>query len=278
VVIRAELADFLRRRREALQPAELGLPAGRRRRVPGMRREEVAAQAGMSVNYYTRLEQGRGPQPSTQMLAAIARALRLTADERDYLYRMAGHSAPDRLDTASHVAPGLLRIFDRLQDTPALILSALGETLAANQLAVTLFGDHTARTGLAGSATYLWFTDPAAREVYPPEDHARQSRASVASLRVAYGMLGPRSRAGDLVRTLQARSPEFAQLWERHEVARRFEDHKVLVHPEVGRIELDCQALFTEDQWQTLLVLTAAPRTEASEKLDLLKVIGAQRF
>ncbi|MFB7844342.1 helix-turn-helix transcriptional regulator [Microbacterium sp. NPDC056052] len=275
---RIALADFLRRRREALRPGDVGLHEGARRRAQGLRREEVAQLTGMSVDYYTRLEQRRGPQPSEQMLAALARALRLTADERDYLFRTAGHSAPDRRSTLPHVAPALLRVLDRLDDTPALVLSNLGETLVANRMAQALLGDSSERTGLARSDVYRWFTDPAARAVYPEADHARHARAQVAGLRAAYGAMGTRSRAGELVRALQAESSEFAELWERHEVAVRFEDHKTLVHPELGPIELDCQALFTEDQSQALLVLTAPPRTDGWQKLQLLSVIGAQRF
>lgn len=275
---REELAAFLRRRREELRPADVGVAEGVRRRAPGLRREEVAQLAGMSVDYYTRLEQARGPQPSPQMLAAMARALRLTGDERDYLFRVAGHSAPDRVDAPAHVAPALLRVLDRLSDTPALILSDLGEMLVANPLAVALFGDASSRTGFARSDVYRWFTDPASREIYPASDRNRQSRALVANLRAAYGMQGPRSRAGALVRALRAESTEFALLWDRQEVARRFEDHKVLIHPEIGPIELDCQVLFTEDQSQALLVLTAPERTEAAEKVRLLGVVGSERF
>ncbi|WP_308492186.1 helix-turn-helix transcriptional regulator [Microbacterium terrisoli] len=275
---RITLADFLRHRREALQPGDIGLPEGARRRAPGLRREEVAQLTGMSVDYYTRLEQRRGPQPSEQMLAALARALRLTDSERDYLFRVAGHSAPDRRTSLPHVAPALLRVLDRLEDTPALIMSDLAETLVANRMATSLFGDSAARTGFARSDVYRWFTEPAARAIYPQDDHPRQSRALVANLRVAYGAMGPRSRAGELVRALQSASDEFAELWERHEVAARFEDHKTLIHPELGPIELDCQVLFTEDQSQALLVLTAPPHTEAAQKLELLAVLGTQRM
>ncbi|AYG02268.1 helix-turn-helix transcriptional regulator [Gryllotalpicola protaetiae] len=275
---RTALADFLRRRRGELQPSDLGLAAGARRRAPGLRREEVAALTGMSVDYYTRLEQGRGPQPSEQMLAALARALRLSDDERDYLFRMAGHAAPDRVGGLPHVAPALLRVLDRLEDTPALILSNIGETLVSNRLGTALFGDASARTGFARSDVWRWFADPTAREIYPAPDRDRQARALVANLRAAYGIDGARSRAGELVRALQAASPEFAELWDRHEVARRFEDHKVLVHPELGPIELDCTVLFTEDQSQALLILTAPPRTEGWEKLQLLAVLGTQSF
>ncbi|MEU1483242.1 helix-turn-helix transcriptional regulator [Streptomyces sp. NPDC005752] len=275
---RAALADFLRRRREALQPEDVALPPGARRRTRGLRREEVASLAVMSTDYYTRLEQRRGPQPSGHMLASLARALRLTGDERDYLYRIAGHNAPASPSAPPHVAPALLRVLDRLGDTPALILTELGETLVQNAMATALFGDASRHTGLARSAIYRWFTDPEERSVYPESDRDRQSRAQVASLRAAHGLRGPRSRAGELVRTLQKANEEFAALWARHEVAQRFEDHKTLIHRELGPIELDCQALFTEDQSQTLLVLTAPPRTEAHEKLQLLAVLGPTRF
>ncbi len=275
---RAALAGFLRRRREALQPVDVGLPAGVRRRAPGLRREEVASLALMSTDYYTRLEQRRGPQPSEQMLASLARALRLTSDERDYLFRVAGHNPPAAATTASHVAPALLRVLDRLDDTPALILSNLGETLVQNRMAVALLGDRSGSTGLARSEIYRWFTNPAERRMYPEGDRPRQRRAQVANLRAAYGSMGPRSRAGELVRALQKASPEFAALWDRHEVAQRYADHKVLNHPELGPIELDCQVLFTEDQSQALLVLTAPPHTEGHEKLQLLSVLGQQQF
>ena len=275
---RAALADFLRHRREALRPEDVGLPLGARRRAPGLRREEVAALAVMSADYYTRLEQRRGPQPSEQMLASLARALRLTSGERDYLYQLAGRGAPVSVTSATHVAPALLRVLDRLSDTPALILSNLGETLVQNRMAEGLFGDKSGYTGLARSEIYRWFTVPGERLRYPEGDRDRQSRAQVANLRAAYGVMGPRSQAAELVRALQKESAEFASLWERHEVAKRFEDHKILIHPELGAIELDCQVLFTEDQSQALLVLTAPPRTEGYEKLRLLAVLGQEKF
>jgi transcriptional regulator with XRE-family HTH domain len=275
---RTELAEFLHARRAELRPEDVGLTSGPRRRVAGLRRDEVAALTGMSTDYYVRLEQARGPQPSEQMLSALARALRLSYDERDYLYRVSGHNPPQRASLDTHVAPALARVFDRLGDTPALVLSSLGETLAQNPLSMALMGDHSQYTGLARSSVYRWFTDPADREIYPEADRVRQSRAQVANLRVAYGAAGRQSRAGTLVGELQKRSPEFAEIWATHAVAARFEDHKVLVHPTVGAIELDCQALFSEDQSQALLVLTAVPRSEAAEKLALLAVLGQQTF
>ncbi|MET8763779.1 helix-turn-helix transcriptional regulator [Lentzea sp. NPDC004782] len=275
---RVELASFLRRRREELRPEDVGLPAGARRKAPGLRREEVASLAAMSTDYYTRLEQQRGPQPSEQMLASLARALRLTDDERDYLFLVAGRNAPSPQVTGTHVAPALQRVLDRLDDTPALILSSLGEVLVQNRFAEALYGDSSRFTGLARSGIYRWFTDPGERLIYPEHDRDRQSRAQVANLRAAYAAMGPRSRAGELVRVLHGESSEFTAIWERHEVAKRFEDHKVLIHPQLGEIEVDCQALFTEDQSQALLVLTAPPRTESFDKIQLLGVLGTEKF
>lgn len=276
---RIGMAEFLRARREALRPEDVGLTEGPRRRTAGLRREEVAATAAMSVDYYTRLEQQRGPQPSTAVLAALARALRMTRDERDYLFRLAGHAVPDRLGRADHVSPALQRVFARLSDTPALVISHVGETLAQNALAVALLGDHVGARGWTRFEAWRWFVPPHAdREIYPESDRERQSRAIVAGLRSAYGILGRTSIAGELVAEILPRSDEFRRLWERQEVAQRFADHKVLVHPELGDIEVDCQVLFTEDRGQALLVLTPEPRSEAEEKIRLLGVLGLQRF
>ena len=275
---RSGLADFLARRREALRPGDVGMPPGVRRRTPGLRREEVAVLAGISTDYYARLEQRRGPQPSDQVLTSLSRALRLTLDERDHLFRLAGQHPPSRLLRSDHVSPALLRVFDRLADTPALVLTDLADTLVQNRLATALLGDQTRHTGLARSAYFRWFTDPAERRSYPEDDHAHQSRLQAAGLRAALSAGGTDARAEEIVRRLLATSEEFAALWAQHEVGKRFDDAKTLVHPELGRLDLECQALVSENQGQVLLVLTAAPGTEAAEKLALLSVIGSQQF
>jgi transcriptional regulator with XRE-family HTH domain len=272
------LADFLRRRRETLQPGDVGMTVGPRRRAAGLRREEVASLAGMSTDYYARLEQRRGPRPSEQMLLAIARGLRLSIDERDHLFRLAGHTAPVRSRRSDHVSPPLMRVLDRLDDTPALILSDLGETLVQNRLAVALLGDHSRYTGLSRSGFHRWFVEPDERRRYPESAHEHQSRQQAAGLRAAMTLRGDDPRAGELVADLLARSPEFAAVWDLHEVGQRFDEHKTLIHPELGPIEVDCQVLLTQDQAQVLLVLTAPPGTAGYEQLQLLSTIGTERF
>ncbi|MBS0024775.1 helix-turn-helix transcriptional regulator [Microbacterium paraoxydans] len=274
---RDALADFLLRRRETLTPADVGLPAGTRRRTPGLRREEVAQLATMSTDYYTRLEQRRGPQPSVQILTSLARALRLSEDERDYLFRLSGHSAPDRVRSTEFVRPGILRVLDRLHDTPAFVVSVLDEVLVQNDASRALIGDASGLTGMDRSGIYRWFAHPELeRRRYREVDHARQSRALAGALRAAHAVPGARARATEMVAALSERSEEFVRLWEAHEVSRRFEQHKVMVHPELGEIEVDCQALFTEDESQALIVLTATPGSEAASKLEFLRVLGTQ--
>jgi transcriptional regulator with XRE-family HTH domain len=275
---RAQLAAFLRTRREALQPEDVGLPRGPRRRTGGLRREEVAALCGMSADYYSRLEQQRGPHPSEQMLAAIARGLHLSLAERDHLFRLAGHSAPERVHRADHISPGTMRILDRLADTPAQVMSSLGETLRQTRPAVALLGDDSRWTGMARSLVYRWYTDPRARRVYPEEDHPMHGRVFTAQLRAAYTRDGKQSRAAAVVAALLQASPEFAAVWADHDVGLGHQDRKRIVHPELGLLDLHCQTLIDADQSQTLLVFTAVPGTESYEKLQLLTVIGDQQL
>src|SRR5690349_24677361 len=145
MIDRAGLAGFLRRRRESLQPEDVGLPRGQRRRTAGLRREEVAALCHISADYYSRIERERGPHPSEQMIASIAQGLHLSLDERDHLFRLAGHRPPARGAGGDFIPPGMLRIFDRLHDTPAEIVTELGETLRQTPLAVALTGDLAGR-------------------------------------------------------------------------------------------------------------------------------------
>lgn len=275
---RSELADFLRGRREALQPEDVGLPRRPRRRARGLRREEVAELSGMSTDYYARLERGTGPQPSEQMLAAIARGLRLSLAERDHLFLLAGHGTPRRALRGAHVGPGLMRILDRMQDTPAQIMGGIGETLVQNAMATALLGDQTCFTGPARSTVYRWFTDPSSRLIYPESDHPHHARVFTAQLRHAAALHGPRSPAADLARRLLDESEGFAAIWGEHQVDLAFTEEKRFVHPEVGGLTLHCQTLLDPDQEHALLVFTATPGTESYDKLELLRVVGTQRL
>ncbi|WP_208105767.1 helix-turn-helix transcriptional regulator [Streptomyces sp. GC420] len=273
----AELGAFLRSRRERIRPADVGLPAGPRRRVSGLRRDEVAQLAGASVDYYNELERGAGSQPSEQMIAALARALRLTADERDYLYHLADRPVPVHGGAASHVHPGMLDLLSRLTSTPAQVITDLHVTLVQNPLAVALLGDHSGFRGARASFVHRWFTDPDARRLYPEADHEAQSRAFVADLRAAAARRDAKdAEANSMIGALLGISSEFATLWADHDVAFRRDDRKRLNHPTLGLIEVNCLNLFSEDGRQRLLWFTPAVGTDSAGLLDLLAVVGTQ--
>ncbi len=268
------LGRFLRHRRESLQPEDVGLPRGQRRRTDGLRREEVAALCHMSTDYYSRLERDAGPRPSEQMLASIAQGLHLSLDERDHLFRLAGHSPPPSDAGSEHISPGLLRILDRLEDTPAEIVTELGETLRQTTLGVALTGDLTVYSGPARSIGYRWFTDPATRQRYARDDHPFLSRMFAAGLREVVALRGPGSRAAQLADLLLTQSEEFARVWSDQEVGIRPNEVKNFVHPELGALELTCQSLVDPGQSHRLLVYTAVPGSESYEKLRLLSVVS----
>ncbi|MCE0767356.1 helix-turn-helix transcriptional regulator [Pseudonocardia kujensis] len=274
---RDQLADFLRRRREAVRPAEVGLAEGPRRRTAGLRREEVAMLAGMSVDYVVRLEQGRSSQPSTQLLGALARALRLSDDERDHLFHLAGHRPPLADGVVRLARAGLVRLLDLLGDTPALVISDVGEVLAQNRASVLLTGDQTAFAGDRRYPVYRWFTEPEARAVAPPEERERHGRQMVADLRAVAGRRPGDPTVAGLVERLRAASADFRRLWDDHEVAVRRADRKTLVHPRVGPLVMDCETLVTPDLGQQLLVLTPAD-ADTRERLELLRVLGVEEF
>ncbi len=278
---RTELADFLRRSRERLRPQEVGLAPGSRRRTPGLRREEVAQLSGMSPDYYMRLEQARSPQPSPQMLSSMARALRLSQDERDHLYLLAGHHPPVGALSSRHIEPGLLYLLDRLTDTPAQILNDLGDLLAQNAVAEALFGCVCTVRDEERNIVWRWFTDSRVREAYPPDEREDCGRAHVADLRAAVTRRTAASHeaaATELVERLHAASPEFTELWERHEVGVRRASRMRVRHAEVGDVELDCQSLLTPAADQRMLIFTPPPGTAAISHLELLAIIGHEQF
>jgi transcriptional regulator with XRE-family HTH domain len=275
-VDRAELADFLRTRREKLSPRDVGVPASTRRRTPGLRREEVALLAGMSVDYYARLEQARGPRPSRQVLTALARTLRLSDDERDHLFRLAGEPAPERTAVSRHVRPGVLHLLDRLGDSAATVISDNGDVLAWTPLAAALFVDFSQQPDDERNLYWMAFAGPESLHRLPEEDRERVARSHVADLRATIARRPDDAALHDLVDRLHAASPLFARLWAEHDVAVRHDDRKRIVHPVVGLLELDCEVLLTPEHSQRLVLHTAPPGSETAERLDLLRVLGLQ--
>ncbi|MFD1718594.1 helix-turn-helix transcriptional regulator [Georgenia deserti] len=277
MIDRAGLADFLRRRRETLRPSDVGLPAGARRRTPGLRREEVAQLAGVSTDHYTRLERARGSAPSQSVVASIARALRCDLDERDHLFHLTGFPPPPRI-AGGHVRPGLIALATRLGEIPVSICSDLGEILWSNTLFETLSGLGETRENRAQNLIWRWFTDPPTTRLFPREDWARLSAAHVSDLRATYARRGADEDVAALVRDLLAASVEFRELWDRHEVAVRREDRKDIQHPELGLICLRCEVLRTPEEDVQMLAFFPVEGTDAAEKLALLQVIGTQDF
>ncbi|MET9564113.1 helix-turn-helix transcriptional regulator [Streptomyces tauricus] len=272
---RALLADFLRARREVLQPEDVGLPRGQRRRTGGLRREEVAALAGMSADYYSRIEQQRGPAPSERMLVALARALRLNLSERDHLFVLGGIAAPRRIVRDDHVGPTMMRIVTSLSDVPAIVLSRFGEALLQKLPAIALLGDFTQYSGLSRYLAYRWFTGEAqVRSLYPAEDHSLRGRVFAAEIRDAY-TADPTGKAGEIVAALLDASPEFTEIWRLHEVGvTHHHDLKRYLHPELGELELYSEMLVDPEQCQQLLVFTAIPGSPSHQKLQLLSAVG----
>lgn len=260
-----ELAQFLRSRREALRPGDVALPV-RRRRTAGLRREEVASLAAMSADYYRRLEQARIAPPSNQILDSLARALRLTPDERDYLYRLADREPPAQPAPRRSVEPGLRKFVDGMGSSPAQVMTLLGETLVQNAASIAMFGDHSVYTGYARNTTYRWFTDPASRLVHPREEHDEESHSRVADLR-ARSVDGNTPEADRLIGLLRARSAEFERIWLERKVAICRHGSRTMVHPMIGALDLDVQILRAEGAGHLVVVFTAGAGTPAADGL-----------
>ena len=274
---RARLADFLRRSRERVSPAALGLPPRSRTRTPGLRREDAAQLAGISADYYARLEQGRGAFPSEQVISALARALRLTDDESDYLHRLAGYPPRGRSRANPHVRPGLLLVLDRLTDAPAQVVSDIGQVLARNAMAEALFGG-PAEPGRAGNIYWRMFTDPGHRNPIPEADRLDIIAHHVANLRAVQARRPADPEVNALIADLLEAGAEFRELWARHDVAVMLTNTKTFLHPQVGRLALDCEVLLTASGEQSLILFTARPGTDTAERLELLRVLGRENF
>ena len=275
-----ELAAFLRSRRQRLQPEDVGLPAGTRRRTPGLRREEVAVLAHISTEYYVRLEQSRAPRPSAGVLAGIAGALRLTDSESDHLHALAGTSPSTSGLHHRHVRPSILALLERLPQTAGIVLSATFEVLAWNDLAVGLmedFGDLTPRARNLARKTFLGHEGSAA-QLYGISDEAEFRHNVVRELRSTVTRYPLDPLVTDLVEELRDQSSTFARLWERHDVAGAPALRKTFRDTPVGEITVDCDSLKLAESDQHLVLYTAPPGSPDADKLALLAVLGNERI
>jgi transcriptional regulator with XRE-family HTH domain len=264
---RAELAAFLRARRARLSPRQAGLPgagAPGRRRTPGLRRQEVAQLAAMSVDYYIRLEQGRGPHPSRQVLSALTRALMLTADERDYLFRVAGESPPPVPAPSREITPGIRHLLDSMPHVPAYVVDAAYNVLAWNRLATFFIGDLSAHED-RNMIRWTFRREPT-DVIWTDEHFVRFTRATVADLRASYARYPGDAAIESLVTEMLALSPEFADMWAGHEVEVRGPMLKYVSHPQTGELEFECQVLHVAETGQRIIAYCAAPgsATEAA--------------
>lgn len=265
------LGEFLRARRELLDPGELGVPDFGRRRVPGLRREELAMLARVSGPYYTRLEQGRDRNPSPQVLDAIGRALRLDEQAMTYLQRLAQASSSPRKQqpAAEEVATGVRLLLDSWTQQPAVIVGRYRDVLAANRLAQVLNPGFVPGRNLLEHV----FLDPEGREYYV--DWEEIAEGAVAGLRASAGAEPDAPRLAELVGELSVKSEDFRQMWARHDVRARISGRKRYNNPFIGLITLHCETFtLTVDPGQSMFVFRAEPDSSDAHSLRLLAQIA----
>ena len=271
-VDRAELAAVLRTARSRVTPADVGLPAGPRRQVPGLRREEVAQLAALGIDYVIRLEQGRGPKPSPEVLSALARALRLSDDDRDTMFRLAGATPPQAGRVPMLVRSSVLHLLDRMPDLPALVLSAKADVLAWNPLAAALLGDFSELPPLHRNLIWQRFLGTT------PDPDTDAAADCVGCLRTAQARYPDDPDLRRLVADLRAGSARFDSLWQAGRSGRLRAGSTTVEHPALGRLTLDVDILLEPETDQTVVVYSAAPGTPEASALELLRVTGLEQF
>jgi transcriptional regulator with XRE-family HTH domain len=273
---RKELGRSLRLWRDRIGPAAVGLSANGPRRAAGLRREELAMLAGLSADYVTRLEQGRATHPSAQVLASLARALQLSADERGYLFRLAGQLAPDRGRISSHLTPGVQRLLRRLDDIPVGVYDAAWALVAWNQTWAALMGDPSGQRGRDRNLLWRYFTGQPGRVRRGGQQAAAFEAEAVADLRSAAGRYPDDDELHRLIDDLSRASARFAELWQARAVAVHTADRKRIEHPEAGLLTLDCDVFTVQGSDLRVIAYTAEPGSDDADKLALVRVIGLQ--
>lgn len=271
-----DLAGCLRAWRNRLSPETVGLPSRSVRRTPGLRREELAQLSGLSVDYLTRLEQGRARNPSGQVVSSLARALRLDDQERDHLYRLAGQALPTPARITSHLTPGVQHLLDRLTDVPVTVVDATWEVIAWNPLSAALLGEPAPRPGRERNVLWRYFTGEPSRLVRDARGDAEFEVEAVGDLHAARGRYPDDPVLAALIADLCDVSERFASLWESRPVATRSASRKTFEHPEAGPITLDCDVLTTQGSDVRIMVYTARPGSPDADALALIGVIGLQ--
>jgi transcriptional regulator with XRE-family HTH domain len=274
----AEFGQAMHRWRDRVSPGDVGLPAGGRRRASGLRREELAQLAGISVDYVTRLEQGRATNPSSQVVESLARALRLSAVEREHLYRLAGLAPPSPETVPVFVPPSVQRLLDRLAGTPVAVYDAMWTLLVANPPYAALMGDSTRWRGNELNGVWRHFFGPGNGVTYTPEALRAFETALVADLRTAAQRYPADRRLRSLVADLREKSERFAELWDSGAVGIHDAARKTINHALVGPMTLDCDVLSVAGSDLRIMVFTAEPGTEDAERLALLMVLGTQEI
>lgn len=273
----SELGDALRGWRDRLSPETVGVPTYGQRRAAGLRREELAALAGLSVDYITRLEQGRATNPSTQVLAALSRALRLTRDERDHLYTLAGQVPPRSGVIDAHLTPGVQRLLSRLEEFPVGVVDPAWNLVDWNPLWEALVGEPAGESGRRANIIWRHFTGIPGRIVSDEHSQLRES-SMVADLRAAQATYPHDADLASLIADLRTASGRFDELWQRGDVASHVAARKAFDHPSIGRITVDCDVMTVHNSDLRIVAYTAEPGTEDAEKLSLLRVVGTQKL
>lgn len=275
----SELGATLRIWRDRLSPAAVGLPRRHGRRTEGLRREELAELAGISVDYVVRLEQGRSTTPSTQVLAALARALQLTLEERDHLYRLAGFAAPSNGEISDHVPPGVQRVVSRLGDSAVAVFAADWQLISWNLGWAALLGDPSsvppAFRNFARDTFPVDGAEPRlAQWPVVPVSADFVEGAVVSDLRRATGRFPGSARLGRLVTQLTVGNHKFAELWAQGAVNPHREGRKIVEHPAVGPVSVDCDVLTDGDAELKIVILSAIPGSEDEGRLKLAAISG----
>ena len=272
------IGAYIQAWRHRIQPADVGLPPGLSRRTRGLRREELALLASISVDYLVRLEQGRATNPSAEVLAALSRALRLTDEERDLLYTVAGQAPPRRSAMTTHVPPSVQRLVDRLADLPVAVYDPAWTIIAWNRVWAALMGDPSVLSGRDRNLVWRTFTGTSSRVRKSATEVDEFEVNTVADLRRALATYPGDARLRDLVSDLREASPRFATLWEERAVNLLGPNSKTIAHPEVGPIALDCDVLTVAGSDLRLVVYTAEPSSPDAGRLRLVQVIGLQKL